>query len=189
MEIITTDVIYLVCIAVITCIIALCFRIKTVVANKVNTETKEKIAKTVVYACEQMYSNLIGADKLKKATEYLTDILENYDIEIDTAELRLLIESAVRQMKNDSTSILSPILSSIDDSEDEYGDTGVDESDYAFLSKGDSLITGNCETVDDLPESPNPGSIYLVGNNIGEGFDLYTANADREWECKGHFAF
>ena len=170
MEIITTDVIYLVCIAVITCIIALCFRIKTVVANKVNTETKEKIAKTVVYACEQMYSNLIGADKLKKATEYLTDILENYDIEIDTAELRLLIESAVRQMKNDSTSILSPILSSIDDSEDEYDDTGADESDYAFLTKGDSLITGNCRTVDDLPESPDPGSIYLVGNNIDERF-------------------
>lgn len=70
-------------------------RIKKLYEEKVNTETKEKVVKTVVNAVEQVYKNLSGKDKLEICIENATELLNEKGIKISELELRLIIEAVV----------------------------------------------------------------------------------------------
>lgn len=62
-------------------------------------ETKEKkeIALEVVKFTEQVYKALRGDEKLQKAMEAMSDILEQKGIHITELEMRVLIEAAVAE--------------------------------------------------------------------------------------------
>ena len=61
----------------------------------VDTKQKEKIVNIVVQGIEQMYQELHGQEKLDKAIEAASEMLEEKGIKITEFELRMLIESAV----------------------------------------------------------------------------------------------
>lgn len=67
--------------------------------NKIVAEKNEKIVEKVVKYCvqavEQLYKDLHGEEKLDKAIEAITDILNEKGITATDLELRMLIESAV----------------------------------------------------------------------------------------------
>ena len=62
-------------------------------------ETKEKkeIAKEVVKFTEQVYKTLHGEEKLNKALEAMSNMLETKGILITELEMRVLIEAAVAE--------------------------------------------------------------------------------------------
>ena len=70
-------------------------KVKKIYEEKVNTETKEKVVKTVVNAVEQIYKDLKGEEKLNKCIENATEMLNEKGITITELELRMLIESTV----------------------------------------------------------------------------------------------
>lgn len=69
--------------------------VKNLYTKYVNDKTKEAVAKTVVKAVEQIYKDLHGEDKLNKALESASEMLEQKGIVVTELELRMLIESAV----------------------------------------------------------------------------------------------
>lgn len=69
--------------------------VRKLATKYINTEIKEKLAKTTVQAIEQMYKDIHGDEKLGKAMEYLSTVLESHGIKITTTEMKLLLESAV----------------------------------------------------------------------------------------------
>lgn len=74
-------------------------QIKEIYKKYVDDERKEKVVKTVVKAVEQLYSDLSGEEKLQKAIESITEMLNEKGIAITELEIRMLIESAVEEMK------------------------------------------------------------------------------------------
>ena len=74
-------------------------KIKKVYEEKVNTETKERVVKTVVNAVEQLYKDLKGEEKLEKCIENAIEMLNEKGITVTDLELRMLIESAVNSFK------------------------------------------------------------------------------------------
>ena len=70
-------------------------QLKHLAARYVNTQTKRDVARTVVEAVEQIYKDLHGADKLNKALETASEMLNAQGIEVTDLELRTLIEAAV----------------------------------------------------------------------------------------------
>ena len=70
---------------------------KNLYEKYVNDQTKRAVAKTVVTAVEQLYSDLDGSHKYAMAVEYLEKMLNEKGIIITELEIRLLIESAVKQ--------------------------------------------------------------------------------------------
>lgn len=67
-------------------------------ANKIlNDKTKKSIAKTVVSAIEQCYKELNGPEKLQKAMESASEMLNEQGIKCTDVELRLLLESALAE--------------------------------------------------------------------------------------------
>jgi len=70
-------------------------KIKKIYEEKVNTETKEKVVKTVCNAVEQLYQDLSGNEKLIKAQEYIIEQLNEKGITITELEMKMLIESTV----------------------------------------------------------------------------------------------
>ncbi len=68
----------------------------------VNDETKRKVVKTVVKAVEQLYKDLDGTKKLKKAKESILEILEDKGIKITDLELSMLIEEVCNSFKKES---------------------------------------------------------------------------------------
>lgn len=65
-------------------------------ANKAfNTEVKQNLAKTAVQAVEQMYKDIHGEEKLTAAMKLLSESLKEYNINISTSEMKLLLEAAV----------------------------------------------------------------------------------------------
>lgn len=69
--------------------------IKNLATKYINTEIKQNLAKTAVQAVEQAYKDIHGEEKLAKAMEYLSATLKEYNIEISTTEMKVLLEAAV----------------------------------------------------------------------------------------------
>ena len=72
-------------------------QIKTLYQRYVNDRIKRDVAQTCVKAAEQLYHDLGGPEKLKKAQEGVRQMLEEKGIPISELEMNLLIESAVAE--------------------------------------------------------------------------------------------
>lgn len=70
-------------------------RLKKVYEEKVNNETAKAVVTDAVKFVEQVYSDLSGREKLEKATEQVSEVLQSKGIKITPAEINMLIESAV----------------------------------------------------------------------------------------------
>lgn len=65
-------------------------------ANKyLNDKTKQEIAKIVVSGIEQCYKTLEGPEKLEKALDAASEMLNEKGIKVTEVELRMLLESAL----------------------------------------------------------------------------------------------
>ena len=73
--------------------------IKNVIKKISDDKTKQHVCKTVVKAVEQMYSDLTGTEKYEKAVENITDMLTEKGISATELEVQMLIESCVKEMK------------------------------------------------------------------------------------------
>lgn len=74
--------------------------VKALLTKWLNDDTKRSVAKTVVQFVEQVYHNLHGEDKLNRAIEAATDMLQEKGITVTDFELRALIEAAVAEFNN-----------------------------------------------------------------------------------------
>ena len=78
-------------------------QIKAMYKKHIDDKTKESVVKTVVKAVKQLYKDLNGEEKLAKAIENITDILNEKGITVSELEIRMLIESAVEELKESAT--------------------------------------------------------------------------------------
>ena len=74
--------------------------VKNIYQKYVNDQTKKDVVKTVVQSIEQIYKDLHGEEKLNKALESASEILNIKGIQISDLELRVLIEAAVGEFNN-----------------------------------------------------------------------------------------
>lgn len=72
--------------------------LKNVIKKFSDERTKEQVCKTVVKAVEQMYSDLTGDERYEKAVESVSEMLEEKGIGATELEVKMLIESAVKEM-------------------------------------------------------------------------------------------
>ena len=72
-------------------------QIKKLYEKYVNTKVKQDVVRTCVKAVEQLYHDLGGPEKLKKAQEGVRAMLDEKGIPITDLELNLLIESIVSE--------------------------------------------------------------------------------------------
>ena len=72
--------------------------IKNIIKKISDDRTKEQVCKTVVKAVEQMYSDLTGDERYEKAVESVSEMLEEKGIDATELEVKMLIESAVKEM-------------------------------------------------------------------------------------------
>lgn len=72
---------------------------KSLVQKFLNDKTKQNIAKIVVTAIQQCYQELDGPAKLEKAISTMTDMLNEKGITCTELEMRMLIESAIGELK------------------------------------------------------------------------------------------
>ena len=70
-------------------------RLKKIYEEKVNNETAKIVVENAVRYVEQVYKDLHGKEKLEKAIEQVSQVLESKGITITDAEIYMLIESAV----------------------------------------------------------------------------------------------
>ena len=78
-------------------------KLKKCYEEKVNTEVKEKVVRTVVEAVEQIYKDLNGAERLEKAKESIVEMLNEKNISITELEMNMLIESVVNGFNQSKT--------------------------------------------------------------------------------------
>lgn len=74
--------------------------VKQLYTKYVNDKTKQAVAKTVVQAVEQIYTDLHGEEKLNKALEAFSEMLAEKGITISDLEIRMLIEAALAEFNN-----------------------------------------------------------------------------------------
>lgn len=74
--------------------------LKNLYQKYINDQTKQNVAKTCVQAVEQIYKDLHGEDKLNKALESASEMLESKGITVSDIELRVLIEAAVGEFND-----------------------------------------------------------------------------------------
>ena len=74
-------------------------QIKALYERYVDTKEKQAVCKTVVAAVDQIYKDLGGEEKLNKAIEAASDMLNARGISCTELELRMLLESAVYALK------------------------------------------------------------------------------------------
>lgn len=74
-------------------------QIKAIYQKHINDKTKEQVVKTVVKAVKQLYADLSGEEKLQKAIQNITEMLNEKGITITELEIRMMIEAAVEEMK------------------------------------------------------------------------------------------
>lgn len=79
-------------------------KIKTAYNDKVQDETVRTIIKSVVEWAQQVYKDCDGPEKLQKALDKASIILNEKGITISDEELNMLIESAVYGLKQGITS-------------------------------------------------------------------------------------
>lgn len=72
-------------------------QVKGLCQKYINDKTKENVARTCVKAVEQLYHDLGGPEKLKKAQEGIEEMLNEKGIPITELEMNLLIESVVAE--------------------------------------------------------------------------------------------
>ena len=72
-------------------------QVKKLYEKYINDKTKEAVVRTCVKAAEQLYHDLGGPEKLKKAQEGAVEMLNEKGIPITDLELSMLIESAVSE--------------------------------------------------------------------------------------------
>lgn len=75
--------------------------IKNKISKKLDTQTKQEVARATVEYVEQVYQALGGAEKLQKAIEQARLILQEKGISITEVELKMLLESAVYGMNRE----------------------------------------------------------------------------------------
>ena len=75
--------------------------IKNKISKKLDTQTKQEVARATVEYVEQVYQALGGAEKLQKAIEQARLILQEKGISITEVELKMLLESAVYGMNKE----------------------------------------------------------------------------------------
>ncbi len=74
--------------------------VKNLYTKYINDKTKQAVAKTVVQAVEQIYTDLHGEEKLQRALEAASEMLACKGITITDLELRMLIEAALAEFNN-----------------------------------------------------------------------------------------
>lgn len=74
-------------------------QLKKLYTDKVNTKEKQDVVESTVTYVQQVYGDLKGEEKLEKALETASDWLTSKGISVSDSELRVLIESAVYNMK------------------------------------------------------------------------------------------
>ena len=72
-------------------------QVKKLYEKYINDKTKEAVVRTCVKAAEQLYHDLGGPEKLKKAQEGAVEMLNEKGSPISELELNLLIESVVSE--------------------------------------------------------------------------------------------
>lgn len=77
--------------------------IKNAYTKKVNNETAKTVVVDVVKFVQQVYADLEGPEKLQKAIEQASNILQEKGIKITETEINMLIESAVYGIKQGLT--------------------------------------------------------------------------------------
>ena len=77
--------------------------IKNAYTKKVNNETAKTVVNDVVKFVQQVYADLEGPQKLQKAIEQASLILQEKGIKITETEINMLIESAVYGIKQSMT--------------------------------------------------------------------------------------
>ena len=88
-------------------------RLKNAYQEKVNNETAQAVVKDVVQFVEQVYGDIHGKEKLQKAIEQVSIILQNKGIKITETEIMMLIESAVYGLNEGLTTDLKETLKDI----------------------------------------------------------------------------
>lgn len=73
---------------------------KQLYTRYINDKTKQAVAKTVVQAVEQIYTDLHGEEKLNKALAAASEMLANKGITVTDLELRMLIEAALAEFND-----------------------------------------------------------------------------------------
>lgn len=79
-------------------------KIKTTYNDKIQDETVRTIIKSVVEWAQQVYKDCDGPEKLQKALDKASVILNEKGITISDEELNMLIESVVYELKQGITS-------------------------------------------------------------------------------------
>lgn len=72
-------------------------QIKKLYEKHINDKTKRAVAQTCVKAVEQLYHDLGGPEKFKKAQEAVEEMLNEKGIPISELEMNLLIEAVVSE--------------------------------------------------------------------------------------------
>jgi len=73
---------------------------KQLYTRYINDKTKQAVARMVVQAVEQIYTDLHGEEKLNKALAAASEMLVSKDITITDLELRMLIEAALAEFND-----------------------------------------------------------------------------------------
>ena len=76
------------------------FVFKKLYTRVVNDKIKQEVAELVVQGVEQMYKNLHGEEKMEKALEAASEMLENKGITVSAFELKMLLEAAVAKFND-----------------------------------------------------------------------------------------
>lgn len=74
--------------------------LKNLYQKYIDDQIKQKVVKTCVQAVEQIYKDLHGEEKLNKALESASEMLESKGIVVSDIELRILIEAAVGEFND-----------------------------------------------------------------------------------------
>lgn len=74
------------------------FAIKKLLTKLANDRTKRDVARTCVNAIEQMCKDIHGEEKLGKCIEAISAMLMEKGISITELEIRMLIESSVKEL-------------------------------------------------------------------------------------------
>lgn len=73
---------------------------KKTIGNKIEVETIKEIAGLVVKYTEQVWTNIHGSEKLDKALEAFSEMLNQKGITISDLEMRVYLESALAGFNN-----------------------------------------------------------------------------------------
>ena len=74
--------------------------VKNLYTKYVNDQTKKDVVRTVVQGVEQIYKDLHGEEKLRKAMEAASEMFSEKGIHVTEFEMRMLIEAAVGEFND-----------------------------------------------------------------------------------------